>query len=183
MDADKLEATIEATLADLRLDRQQQQQQHVATSDHISWDEFFMTVAQLAAKRSKDPVTKVGACIVNIQNKIIATGYNGMPNGVDDKAVSWDKQGDYLNTKYAYVVHAELNAILNAVLTDQTNCRLYVSLFPCNECAKAIIQAGIRRVIYLSDKHKDKDSTKAAKLMFQMAGVETEQYPNLKCKS
>lgn len=150
-----------------------------AEANHISWHEYFMSIAQLAAKRSKDPVTKVGACIVNTQNKIIATGYNGMPNGIDDKLVSWQKEGPYLETKYAYVVHAELNAILNCVLTDQTNCRIYVSLFPCNECAKAIIQSGIKHVIFLSDKHKDKDSTKASKIMFKLAGIQVDQYSDL----
>lgn len=145
-------------------------------SDHLSWHEYFMSVAQLAAKRSKDPCTKVGACIVNGQNKIVATGYNGMPNGVDDKQVPWEKEGQFLKTKYAYVVHAELNAILNSVLTDQSGCRLFVSLFPCNECAKAIIQSGIRHVIYLSDKHSEKDSTKASKRMFSMARVRYEQF-------
>ena len=144
--------------------------------DHITWQEYFMSVAQLAARRSKDPSTKVGACIVNQQNKIVATGYNGMPNGVHDNMVPWTKEGDFLATKYAYVVHAELNAILNSVLTDQTGCRLFVSLFPCNECAKAIIQSGIKHVIYLSDKHKEKDSTRAAKAMFKMAGVRYEQF-------
>lgn len=147
---------------------------------YISWHEYFMSIAQLAARRSKDPSTQVGACIVNAQNKIVATGYNGMPNGVSDDAVPWLKEGPYLETKYAYVVHAELNAILNSVLTDQTGCRLYVSLFPCNECAKAVIQSGIRHVIYLSDKHKDKEATKAAKKMFEMVGVLCEQYSNLK---
>lgn len=148
----------------------------VNSSRHISWQEYFMSVAQLAAKRSKDPSTQVGACIVTEQNKIVATGYNGMPNGVRDNLVPWTKEGTFLETKYAYVVHAELNAILNCILTDQTGCRLFVSLFPCNECAKAIIQSGIRHVIYLSDKHKDRDTTKAAKKMFKMAGVHCEQY-------
>jgi dCMP deaminase len=144
--------------------------------EHISWHEYFMSVALLAAKRSKDPCTKVGACIVNGQNKIVATGYNGMPNGVQDDVIPWGKEGPFLETKYAYVVHAELNAILNSVLTDQTGCRLFVSLFPCNECAKAIIQSGIKHVIYLSDKHAEKDSTKASKRMFEMAGVHYEQF-------
>lgn len=143
---------------------------------HITWKEYFMSVAQLAAKRSKDPCTQVGACIVNEQNKIVATGYNGMPNGIHDNLVPWTKEGSFLDTKYAYVVHAELNAILNSTLTDQTGCQLYVSLFPCNECAKAIIQTGIKNVIYLSDKHKDKESTQAAKIMFKMAGVNFEQF-------
>ena len=153
-----------------------QEEQPTSPTNHISWQEYFMSVAQLVAKRSKDPITKVGACIVNQQNKIVATGYNGMPNGIRDDLVPWTKEGPFLETKYAYVVHAELNAILNCVLTDQTGCRIYVSLFPCSECAKAIIQSGIRHVIYLSDKHADKDGTKAAKKMFQMAGVLFEQY-------
>lgn len=153
-------------------------------TNYISWDEYFMSVAQLASKRSKDPSFQVGACIVTKQNKIVATGYNGMPNGVDDDRVPWGKVGSYLSTKYAYVVHAELNAILNCVLQDLAGCRVYVSLFPCNECAKAIIQAGIRHVIYLSDKHKEKDATKAAKIMFQLAGVTCEQYASLsQCKN
>lgn len=146
------------------------------SKNHISWKEYFMSVALLAARRSKDPATQVGACIVNGQNKIVATGYNGMPNGVRDDLIPWKKEGSFLDTKYAYVVHAELNAILNSVLTDQTGCRVYVTLFPCNECAKAIIQSGIRHVIYLEDKHKDKESTKAAKKLFQMVGVVCEQY-------
>lgn len=143
---------------------------------YISWDEYFMAVAKLAGRRSKDPSTQVGACIVNDHNKIIGSGYNGMPNGVDDGHVPWAREGLYLETKYAYVVHAELNAILNCVLTDQRNCRIYVSLFPCNECAKAIIQSGIKHVIYLSDKHKHKDSTIASKKMFDLAKVKYEQY-------
>lgn len=148
---------------------------------YITWNEYFMSVAQLAARRSKDPCTQVGACIVNDQNRIVATGYNGMPNGVDDDHVPWTKEGPYLETKYAYVVHAELNAILNSILTDLRGCRVYVSLFPCNECAKAIIQSGIKHVIYFSDKHADKDSTKAAKIMFEMAGVLFEKYSDLQC--
>lgn len=143
---------------------------------YITWDEYFMAVAKLAGRRSKDPSTQVGACIVNENNKIIGSGYNGMPNGVDDGHVPWAREGPYLETKYAYVVHAELNAILNCVLTDQRNCRIYVSLFPCNECAKAIIQSGIKHVIYLSDKHKHKDSTIASKKMFDLAQVKYEQY-------
>lgn len=143
---------------------------------HISWDEYFMSVALLASRRSKDPCTKVGACIVTAENRIVATGYNGMPNGVPDDVVPWTKEGPFLDTKYAYVVHAELNAILNCVLNDKTGCRLYVTLFPCNECAKAIIQSGIKHVLYLSDKHQDKDSTKAAKKMFELAGVVSEMY-------
>lgn len=161
---------IEATLTKIREELDEK------PKGYIGWHEYFMSVAQLAAKRSKDPSTQVGACIVNKQNRIVATGYNGMPNGVDDSAVPWTKEGKFLDTKYAYVVHAELNAILNCVTTDQTGCRLYVSLFPCNECAKAVIQSGIRHVIYLSDKHEERESTKAAKIMFRLAGVICEQY-------
>lgn len=145
---------------------------------HISWDDYFMSVAILAAQRSKDPCTKVGACIVNKQNRIVATGYNGMPNGIDDNSVPWTKEGSYTETKYAYVVHAELNAILNRTLTDQPDCRLYVTLFPCNECAKAIVQSNIRHVIYQSDKHKDRESTKAAKKIFELAGIVISQIGN-----
>lgn len=144
--------------------------------NYISWDDYFMSVAQLTAKRSKDPSTQVGACIANKQNKIVATGYNGMPNGIDDDIVPWDKEGSFMDTKYAYVVHAELNAILNRTLVDQDSCRLYVTLFPCNECAKAIIQAGIKHVIYQSDKHMDRDSTKAAKRIFEMAQIKISQH-------
>lgn len=151
----------------------------VKRTDYITWDEYFMSVALLAAKRSKDPSTQVGACIVSEENKIVATGYNGMPNGVHDDSIPWKKEGAFLDTKYAYVVHAELNAILNCNLSNQKSCRVYVSLYPCNECAKAIIQVGIRHVIYLSDKHKERESTKAAKIMFEMAGVLCEQYSSL----
>lgn len=142
--------------------------------DHISWDEYFMGVAMLSAMRSKDPNTQVGACIVNQEKRIVGVGYNGFPTGCSDDELPWKREGEWVDTKYPYVCHAELNAILNSNGGNLKDCTLYVALFPCNECAKAIIQAGIRKVIYLSDKYKDSDSTRASKLMFNQAGVKFE---------
>ena len=136
----------------------------------ISWDEYFMGIAIFSAYRSKDPHTQVGACIVNDDKHIVGVGYNGMPNGCDDSEYPWGNKGDFGTNKYAYVVHAELNAILNSS-TSLKGCRIYASLFPCNECCKAIIQSGIKEVVYLSDKYADSDSTKASKRMFASAGV------------
>lgn len=130
-----------------------------------------MGVALLSAKRSKDPATQVGACIVNNKNKIVGAGYNGLPAGCDDNEFPWDKQGDFLQTKYPYVCHAELNAILNNIGMDLHGCRIYTALFPCNECAKAIIQSGITEVIYLSDKYNGSDTSVASKRMLDTAGV------------
>lgn len=138
---------------------------------YISWDEYFMGVALLSAKRSKDPSTQVGACIVNNKNKIVGAGYNGLPIGCDDNEFPWQKDGDFLNTKYPYICHAELNAILNNIGMDLHGCKIYTALFPCNECAKAIIQAGIAEVVFLSDKYAGNDVFKAAKLMLDKAGV------------
>ncbi len=140
-------------------------------SDYISWDEYFMGVALLAARRSKDPSTQVGACIVNKENKILSVGYNGMPIGCSDDEFPWEREGDPLETKYPYVCHAELNAILNNVGFNLAGCKIYVPLFPCNECSKAIIQSGIREVIYISDKYAATDSVKASKKMMDHAGV------------
>lgn len=142
---------------------------------YLSWDDYFMSVALLSGKRSKDPNTQVGACIVNKNNIIESIGYNGLPKGCSDDEFPWDKEGKTLNTKYPFVVHAELNAILNAKGKDLSGCRIYVALFPCNECAKAIIQSGISEVIYLSDKYANTDSVKASKLMFKCAGVKLSQ--------
>jgi len=139
--------------------------------NYISWDEYFMGVALLSAKRSKDPNTQVGACIVNDKNKIVGAGYNGLPIGCDDNEFPWSKEGDFLDTKYPYVCHAELNAILNNIGMDLKGCKIYTALFPCNECTKAIIQAGIKEVIYLSDKYDGTDPSKASKLMLDKAGV------------
>lgn len=140
-------------------------------TNYISWDEYFMGVALLSAKRSKDPATQVGACIVNNKNKIVGAGYNGLPAGCDDNEFPWDKQGDFLQTKYPYVCHAELNAILNNIGMDLHGCRIYTALFPCNECAKAIIQSGIIEIIYLSDKYDGSDTSVASKRMLETAGV------------
>ena len=140
---------------------------------YLSWDDYFMSVALLSGKRSKDPSTQVGACIVNKNNIIESIGYNGLPKGCSDDEFPWDKEGETLNTKYPFVVHGELNAILNAKGKDLS--RIYVALFPCNECAKAIIQSGISEVIYLSDKYANTDSVKASKLMFKCAGVKITQ--------
>lgn len=133
--------------------------------NYLSWDEYFMAVALLSAQRSKDPNTQVGACVANDQNKIVGVGYNGFPLGCSDDVLPWVRQGQYLDTKYPYVCHAELNAVLNSITTDLRNCRIYVGLFPCNECTKVIIQAGIEEIIYLSDKYKDTDQVKASKIM------------------
>lgn len=130
-----------------------------------------MGIALLSAKRSKDPGTQVGACIVNAQNKIVGAGYNGFPIGCHDDNLPWDKQGSFLDTKYPYVCHAELNAILNNIGMSLQGCRIYTALFPCNECAKAIIQAGITEVVYLSDKYNGQDSAIASRKMLEMAGV------------
>ena len=143
--------------------------------DYISWDEYFMGVASLSAQRSKDPSTQVGACVASRKNKVLTMGYNGMPIGVDDDKMSWEREGDPLETKYLYVCHAEFNAILNSP-TSLEDGKMYVTLFPCNECAKAIIQSGIKEVIYISDKYADQDSFKASRIMFDMAGVKYRKY-------
>ncbi|MCR5141695.1 MAG: dCMP deaminase family protein [Ruminococcus sp.] len=143
--------------------------------DYITWDEYFMGIALLSAQRSKDPNTQVGACIVSDENKILSVGYNGMPMGCSDDEIPWEREGELLETKYPYVCHAELNAILNSG-TSLRGSRLYVTLFPCNECAKALIQAGIREVVYLSDKYAESEATLASKKMLSMAGVRTRGY-------
>lgn len=145
-------------------------------SGYISWDQYFMGVALLAAQRSKDPGSQVGACIVNGDNRILSVGYNGMPTGCEDDEMPWAREGDFLETKYPFVCHAELNAILNNDGGSLKGARLYATLFPCNECAKAIIQCGIREVIYLSDKYAATDAVIASKRMFAMAGVTMRQY-------
>lgn len=144
--------------------------------DYITWDQYFMGIALLSANRSKDPSTQVGACIVSEDNKILSVGYNGMPTGCDDDVMPWDRVGDELDTKYPYVCHAELNAILNYNGGSLKGAKVYVSLFPCNECAKAIIQSGIKEVIYVEDKYKDTDEVRASKRMFDAVGVVYRQY-------
>lgn len=144
--------------------------------DVLSWDEYFMGLAHLSAMRSKDPSTQVGAVIVSGEHRVVSIGYNGFPNGCSDDEFPWDREGDFGATKYPYVVHAELNAILNSK-NDLCGCSIYVSLFPCNECAKAIIQSGISRIVYESDKYADTDATIASKRMLRAAGVELYQLP------
>lgn len=144
--------------------------------DYISWDEYFMGVAKLSGMRSKDPSTQVGACIVSEDNKILSMGYNGFPVGCSDDEFPWVRDGDPLENKYLYTVHSELNAILNYRGGSLEGAKLYVSLFPCNECAKAIIQCGIREVIYDCDKYADTPSVIASKRMMDAAGVRYHQY-------
>ena len=147
--------------------------------NYISWDEYFMGVALLAAMRSKDPNTQVGACIVDFEKRILSTGYNGFPEGCSDDEFPWDRNGNFECTKYPFVVHAELNAILNARGKNLTNSKIYVGLFPCNECAKAIIQSGITEVVYLSDKYAETPGTLASKRMLEAAGIKLTQFkPN-----
>ena len=147
--------------------------------DVLSWYQYYMGMAHLSANRSKDPNTRVGACIVNPQKRVVGLGYNGFPYGCEDDEFPWAREGEPLDTKYLYVTHSELNAILNyrggGTLRGS---RCYVTLFPCNECAKAIIQSGIKEVIYMSDKYADSDSTMASKKMFEMAGVKYTEYEN-----
>ena len=143
--------------------------------DHITWEEYFMGIALLSAQRSKDSHTQVGACIVNDEHKIVSVGYNGMPTGCDDDQMPWEREGDFLDTNYPFVCHAELNAILNCN-TDLHGCTLYVTLFPCNECAKAIIQSGIRRIVYLDNKYAGTDAIRASEMMFRMTGIACEQF-------
>lgn len=145
-------------------------------NDYLTWDEYFMGVAILSAKRSKDPSTQVGACIVNSRNKIVGVGYNGFPLGCSDDDFPWEREGDFLDTKYPYVCHAELNAVINKISVELYDCRIYVGLFPCNECAKVIIQSGIKEVIYLSDKYAESDQTIAAKKMFDSSSVKYRRF-------
>lgn len=144
--------------------------------DYLKWDEYFMGIALLSAQRSKDSGTQVGACIVNEDNKILSVGYNGMPIGCNDDVMPWEREGEPLETKYYYVCHAELNAILNNDSGSLKDAKIYVTLFPCNECAKAIIQSGIKELIYLSDKYADTDEVIASKRMLDMVGIKYRQY-------
>lgn len=144
--------------------------------DYLSWDEYFMGIAMLSAQRSKDPGTQVGACIVSPEKKILSMGYNGMPTGLSDDEMPWAREGEPLKTKYLYVCHAEFNAILNSGAHNLEGATLYVTLFPCNECTKAVIQCGIKRIVYLEDKYSDTDSVIASKRMLDMVGIRYEQY-------
>lgn len=145
--------------------------------EYLNWDQYFMGVAKLSALRSKDPSTQVGACIVGDDNRILSIGYNGTPNGFGDENFPWDREGMPLDTKYLYVCHAEMNAIINyrGSRKELENAKIYVDLFPCNECAKIIIQSGIKEVIYLSDKYATKDSFIASKRLFDTCGVKYRQ--------
>lgn len=146
--------------------------------DYISWDTYFMSIAKLSSLRSKDPSTQVGACIVSSDNRILSIGYNGAPNGFDDEDFPWEREGNPVDTKYMYVCHAELNAILNfrGNKRDLEDSKLYASLFPCNECAKAIVQSGIKEVIYLDNKYKDTDSCVASRRLFDTCGVSYREF-------
>jgi len=141
-----------------------------------TWDEFFMEVALAASRRSKDPNTQVGACIADQNNRIVGVGYNGLPYGFNDKEFQWNiREGNFLDTKYPYVVHAEPNAILNCFKRPD-DCVLYVTLYPCNECAKFIVQSGIKKIVYLDDKYRDTDYAKAASIIFKLSLVETVKF-------
>ncbi len=145
-------------------------------TEYLNWDEYFMAVALLSAERSKDPNTQVGACVADSNHKIVGVGYNGFPWGCSDDKLPWARDGMYLDTKYPYVCHAELNAVLNSTAPNLQDCRIYVGLFPCNECTKVIIQSGIKEIIYLSDKYADTDSVKASKRMLDQSNTGYRQF-------
>ncbi|XP_063683642.1 deoxycytidylate deaminase-like [Bolinopsis microptera] len=146
-------------------------------SNYLDWDTYFMSVAFLTSQRSKDPVTQVGACIVNPEKKIVGVGYNGMPTGCNDDQLPWGREGETMcETKYAFVCHAEMNAVLNKNSADVKGCTIYVSLFPCNECTKIIIQGGISKIVYFSKKNSDSPSHKASVRMLELAGVSFRQF-------
>ena len=145
-------------------------------SNYIGWDAYFMGVAELSAKRSKDPNTQVGACIVSKDKKILSVGYNGAPNGYNDEILPWDREGSFIDTKYAYVCHAELNAILNNKVSNLEGSTLYVDLFPCNECAKAIIQCGIKEIVYKSDKYKGSDNNLVSRKLLDECNIKYRKY-------
>ena len=144
--------------------------------NYISWDEYFMGVAMLSAKRSKDPSTQVGCCIVSSDKKIIGIGYNGFPKNISDDDLPWGREGNFEDTKYPYVVHAEANAILNSTKALEGS-TAYVTLFPCNECAKLIVQSGIKEILYLDDIHHDSKETVASRKILDMAGVKYRRIP------
>ena len=150
--------------------------------DYIGWDDYFMGVSLLAAQRSKDPSTQVGACIVDANNRILSTGYNGFPHGCSDDLFPWNRDESKGETKYQFVVHAELNAVLNASGKDLAGSKIYVSLFPCHECAKAIIQSGVKEVVYLSDKYNGTVSDIASKRMLAAAGVKLTKFKPTKAQ-
>jgi len=144
---------------------------------YLSWDEYFMGITIFTSLRSKDPNSKVGAVIVNTENHILGTGYNGFVAGTDESLFNWQREGKWLETKYPYVVHAEANAILNSTASDLSNCRIYTTLFPCNECAKKIAQKKMNEVIFLSDKYRGEDLHKASEIILKAAGIKTRKFP------
>ncbi len=145
-------------------------------TNYLSWDEYFMSIALLSAQRSKDPNTQVGACVASKDHKIVGVGYNGFPWGCSDDELPWAREGAFADTKYPYVCHAELNAVLNSSAPSLKGCSIYVALFPCNECTKVIIQSGIEEIVYLSDKYAHTDSVKASKRMLDIAGTKYRQF-------
>lgn len=150
-------------------------------NDYLGWDDYFMAIARLSAKRSKDPNTQVGACIVSDDNRIMSIGYNGAPNGFDDNFIPWNRDGEKMYTKYPYICHAEMNAVLNyrGNKKELETAKIYVDLFPCSECAKIIIQSGIKNLIYLSDKYNGTEDNVISKRLLDTCGV---TYKQIECK-
>lgn len=144
--------------------------------NNLSWDEYFMSIAVLTSYRSKDENTKVGSVLVSYDNKILGTGYNGLPTSIDESLFPKSREGNLHETKYAYVIHSEANCLLNTTVFDISNSRMYVTLFPCNECAKLLIQKKVSEVIYLSDKYHDEPSYIASRKMFDAMGIITRKY-------
>lgn len=142
------------------------QRKELSNKECISWDNCFMGIALLLRLRSRDTNTKVGACLVNDRNEIISIGYNDFPLPETGIEFSWKRDGQYLQTKYPYVCHAELNTLISAK-GDTRNSKMYITSFPCSECAKAIIQAGVQRVIYSGDDCSNSNSSVAALELFK----------------
>lgn len=141
----------------------------------MSWDECFLRMAHLIAQRSKDPSTQAGAVIVDKNNIVVGLGYNGFPRGVSNDSFPWEREGSLEETKYAYICHAEENAVYNANSSTH-GCKTYCTLFPCNECAKTMIQNGIVEIIFESDKYHDLPAYIASRRMLDAAGVKYRQY-------
>lgn len=144
----------------------------------IDWDTYFMSVAILTSKRSKDNNTQVGAVIVDKYRRIIGCGYNGFISGLDESLFPTSRDIDlpYNLTKYPYTIHAEQNAILNTVVFDVSGSTMYCTLFPCDNCAKIIAQKRIAEIVYLSDKYHDEPSYIASRLLFDAASIKYRQY-------
>jgi len=148
----------------------------IETQSALNWDEYFMLQAMLASFKSKDPSTRVGCVIVDENHHQVTMGYNGMVAGIDETRLPWgkDKSVPLKYQKYGYVVHSETNAILHATRSLK-DCTAYVTLFPCNECAKLIASKQIKEVIYLSDKHSSTEGTQMSKYLFDLAGISYRQ--------